>query len=706
MITSVLFEDFPFPVEVEVSRFQALTAILEETELIDHVDPYPLPFESLDVLETIDFLTQSFNSVTFSSRFKPVFLEVANFLDDQRFLSLIDNCRQEILQGQISLQGMGPSYLEILFDVCRQKFYSTGQVARLLEHETLRASWNNIYHYFPLIVDQNEYRTLNLILKAYDLSLDQLKIDESQYINFLDRYDLGYLYWAVQYELFFMVEYLIDHFKLTKDWVRKEIDQVLGLAASQGNLMMIQYLIKALELTQFDIDLEEVLACAATAGHLEVVQFLIQSFKIIITNYQFVHYFIKQTLFRGHLEIVQELNRFFNLEIIDTYSLISQFVSEWATCSYLKVVQYLIKIVKLTPSFKLHELPENSQLKSLRDLVIYFSRNIKNTTIQSLHLKVICYLIKDFDLEDLQTFIHKSLYQSALHGHLEVMKYLINSFELIQFKDVFENHLKIAASQGHLEVIKYLVGHFKLTFEDIQNVDILAEAAAEGHLEVVKYLVNHFKLTLKDIQSKNNWILCRAGSRGHLELVKYLISRFGLNQEDIQSKNNWILHYAADRGHLEVVKYVVTQFHLTLEDIQSNNYHCLYWAIANGHLKVIQYLVNHFHLNREDIINQIDSKALAWAADNGGLKVIQYVVEYFDLTREDIRKDHNYVLRMVIRYNRLDVLRYLMTHFNLTLKDLQSQKNEALRYIEFFYSREIIRYLEEYFNLPLNDLKA
>lgn len=549
MMIPLIFKYFPLPVPIEVSQFQTLTELLEETHMIKHHHPYPIPFDSLDFLETVDFLEILWSKnrplySSFGSKFRPIYLEVANFLDDRRFSTLIDYCRIEILRGQMEVSDIKSAYLEIILGPCRRKRYSMDRIARLLKHQTLRSQWKRLYSYFPLYPTTNNLE-LALIVKVYKINPKYLNLEREpeefqltqKQINRLmgaDRHQ--YLQWALRDQLELMIRYLVRYGKLTSSDIRIDHNRVLRWAVAQGDLKLVKYLAGRFKLKRRDARAHnnEALRQATKQGHLKMVRFLVQYFGLTPTDARsYGNGALRQAAAHGHLEVVKFLVSYFKLNRWDARAHNNEALRRSAYHGYLEMVRYLVEHFVLT----------QRDVRSKFELAMYK---------------------EDRKLE--------ALHRAAAQGHLAVVQYLVEYFPLKLPKGTIYSILGEAAVTGQLEVIEYLVDYYQFSLTSLRsfNVELLFVACCHGQLKVVRYLTQKFSLRRKDFRRLDNWPLVVAANYGYLEVIKYLVNYFELRAADF-STNNYALFMALENDQIQVAKYLQIEFRLSLAGLDQEN---------------------------------------------------------------------------------------------------------------------------------------
>jgi serine/threonine-protein phosphatase 6 regulatory ankyrin repeat subunit B len=212
-------------------------------------------------------------------------------------------------------------------------------------------------------------------------------------------------------------------------------------------------------------------------------------------------------------------------------------------------------------------------------------------------------------------------FTAVREGHFEALRCLLEDCQadpLVADREGW-TLLHVAASRGKLEMVDYLLqrglspntkdhtGFTALYYSAFHNQPHCAEflktrtaatefggltpvqiAAANGHVPVLAVLVTAENI---DLQTEHGFTALMAASmNGRLDAVKFLAGRGA--RFDLSTNSDFTaLHLASENGHLTVVKYLVRTCKVCVEPLTLQRCTPLMCATQNKHVAVIKWLV-------------------------------------------------------------------------------------------------------------------
>jgi ankyrin repeat protein len=181
----------------------------------------------------------------------------------------------------------------------------------------------------PSINDPQIMRVLNR-----ETNLAELSATEKQHI----------LETALEFHSDEVSIFLFERFELTAKDVRTYNNYALREAATNGRLLIMQYLVQKFELTADDVraNRNSTLCMAAANGHLPTVEYLVERFKLTVVDVRARNNcaFLNAAV-HGHLRMVQYLVERFKLTIDDARDDKNFAIRYAAAGGHLPVVRYL-----------------------------------------------------------------------------------------------------------------------------------------------------------------------------------------------------------------------------------------------------------------------------------------------------------------------------------------------------------------------------
>lgn len=344
-----------------------------------------------------------------------------------------------------------------------------------------------------------------------DFFVNSLKCDPNVVEGFMGNRPIDY---AAQCGHLQLVKYFVEVLGCDPSHQDKDKNNCLHVAASRGQLPVLQYLLQTKEFTPDD--LEGLLEVCASHGQVHVLQYLIETIEMDKN----------ESNSNGHTP----------LDVA-------------ATEGRLPVVQYLLQIgSKYGSSFSpLHVAASNGYL----DMVKYL---------------MMSYLQMYFSHTSMTPF-----FLACKAGHLDIVKYFIEVtksnprkyYNLLSHAEGYENPVIMVLVNGHTEIFEHLISEelFYLDTSDSSDEKGLRPlhiVSSQGHLTLVKSLVEKLHCSI-NCRTEENYTPLHYGSfYGQLEVVEYLVSRKHVDPLCRDSNGNTPLHAAAYNNHLEVVKYLVS----------------------------------------------------------------------------------------------------------------------------------------------------
>lgn len=246
--------------------------------------------------------------------------------------------------------------------------------------------------------------------------------------------------------------------------------RVLQVAAEQGHLEFIKYIVSVFSLSVDDIRISTALQVAASFGKMDVVDYLWSTFKMTADDFRTSsNYVLLQACSYNLPESVKFLLTKGGLTIHDLRTNNNAALEGAVWNGHFDIVKYLFSpgfLTKEDAKPMLRCACYRGHLQIVEFFVSSLGLSIEDTKLHNKSLDDGTPLMRKLDLVRLNSFCCASY-----AGHLDVLKVLVSlpGFTLDVLR-LHNNHaLQLAARQGHLEVVKYLVTDLKLTLDDIRN---------------------------------------------------------------------------------------------------------------------------------------------------------------------------------------------------------------------------------------------
>ena len=275
------------------------------------------------------------------------------------------------------------------------------------------------------------------------------------------------------------------------------VETPLSVAASEGNIDLVQYLVVAGADLNIPSFIGTPLHRAALAGHMDVVRYLVK----VGAD--------KNARHKGDTPMgTAAMGRHFD------------------------IVTYLAEQGAVIDDFVLSRVCRENRFDLLQSLVAKGAKVEESSCLkiaaESGRLDMVEWLIQEG--ADITGKSGTSALSEAIkQGHRDIVEYLIDQGVDVNIP-VSDLPLEVAASQGRLDMVQYLVEQAGADV-NARNIDgFVPLMAGLKHYDVTKYLVEHgadvnAKVTTQDYRLVNVSVLHLAASYGSLEVVKYLVER-------------------------------------------------------------------------------------------------------------------------------------------------------------------------------------
>ena len=276
-----------------------------------------------------------------------------------------------------------------------------------------------------------------------------------------------------------VVQYLLRSKKFTADDFR----YLLEVCVTHGQVRVLQYLIETAKMDKNTLNSygRTPLDVAAKNGLLPVIQYLLQ----IGSKYGSPFSPLHAAAYFGYLDVVKYLITSYFKMFFSHPSRSPLFLA--CEAGHLDIVKYFIEVNKRNP-------------KKYRNLLLV-AKGHDNALIAAIikgHTEIVEHLSElKYDPE----FSYgerglRPLHLASGFGHATIVKCLVEKFKCnVNSKNYYgSTPLHLAAACGHLEVVKYLVSrkHVDPFCRDLIGNIPLHGAASNDHFEVVKFLTNTF----------------------------------------------------------------------------------------------------------------------------------------------------------------------------------------------------------------------
>lgn len=257
--------------EIDISLFETLTDVLDgQPSQLD--DPIPIPFIKNQEFEPYQEFMGSGPDLEPElplEDFYFSFLTIGNYLYDRRFSQLTDWVRRQILLGklridqknkstqidQLETYELSEAYLDIIFYPLSQKIYQLEELVQFLELNNIdNSSWTRIYRFFPLAEAEGLDWKVPLLIQAYGLTLQDLRLSQTPTVWFRlsSCFMMLYLKWVISADINRLLQYLIDNFNLSwKNAIRDSF--IISHLMKKGSLRLIDLVIKSLKISKGDL---------------------------------------------------------------------------------------------------------------------------------------------------------------------------------------------------------------------------------------------------------------------------------------------------------------------------------------------------------------------------------------------------------------------------------------------------------------------
>ncbi len=327
--------------------------------------------------------------------------------------------------------------------------------------------------------------------------------------------------------------------------VRQNGDEALRMAAEQGRINMVKYLVRTCG-CDITVGSNSVLHSAAMDGYLNIVKYIMKDFPELSNSIK-----VFQMAARGgHVEIMNHLVVHSNaLQVFVHHPSILRHAAE---CGHLKMVQYLVENCGVSVMVDASGALRMGVDKGHGPVVKYLVENgadinamngyALTSAAEREDIPLLRVLVKECHA-DVKNQCSDALRASAQHGYVEVMKELIlmgadwerrrgellvlsaeyGQIESVRFigvsnggsYDQDQHALRCAARKGSVDIVRYLLEHG--VGKNGMKVEALYESICTKNLGVVRYLVQ------VGVEVNDKRLFSAAVSCGVLEIVKILV---------------------------------------------------------------------------------------------------------------------------------------------------------------------------------------
>jgi len=500
--------------------------------------------------------------------------------------------------------------------------------------------------------DSNWNKVMIYVCQKGDLNFVKLiienKLNNDELNNFIA------LRWTILHGHLDIVEYL--YISMSEGFLN-DFDYILELAAENGHLDIVKFIIKECSVNIIDPNYSKALILSVENGYSDIVKYLINGMSedhsyLTIKDYQDS---LKQAITYKHINIIKYI-----IEHIERYDLtefnIEDLFLEIFTFPNLEIINYILN---------------QKFLWDNKNLAPYIANNALNNNVMNNRLEIVKYLVKELPPTIVIIDIHNNndepLRLASSNGHLEIIQYIMEITReenyIINSNNVL-HALYSAISVGHLKIVKYLIEQFSLVLNNDNNV--IYVALSNYYVEIIKYLIE----AGANIHVNDDFIFKNAIKTNNLDMVKFLVNKIGHIPMGIFNK-------CKTPDNLEIIRYLLS----IDSNIAANNYTILFSACKYGWLDIVKAIVESSIINSYRILCYILS-----STEHGHLDIVQYLIEHYLNDNYDIRI-WNKAMQTAVQFGHLNIVKYLIKN--------GARKDKALQIaIECNYT-EIIEYLNQ-----------
>lgn len=389
-------------------------------------------------------------------------------------------------------------------------------------------------------------------------------------------------------------------------------------ASALGSLRKLQWLVvQGGSLTNKDKDGDNALHVAAANGHLPVVQWLVETCQMSLAEKGLEDRTpALWAALCGHLEALKWLvAQGGSLTDKDKNGDNALHLAAWR--GYLPVVQWLVETCKMS----LAERGFNDMTPLLQ-------------AASGGHLEELQWLLaQGGSLTDKDKDGDNALHLATWRGHLPVVQWLSDKLNPLELTLDKWNALLCAAYNGHFTVLDWFLSAAGLRWLDEEGTDYrkLYEAALKGEIGVIReYADQHALLNFSSKNQPGFILLLLAASAGHLNIVQLLAEQIKHPTEN-QNALEASLFWMAGNGRLALLQWVDKSIDIK-ESLASGRIRGLYdqtplhRAARNGHLDTVIWLVER-GVNTE-LKDDMGFSPLDLARDMNQTTVVEWLESY------------------------------------------------------------------------------
>lgn len=297
------------------------------------------------------------------------------------------------------------------------------------------------------------------------------------------------------------------------------------------------------------------------------------------------------------------------------------------------------------------------------------SRNLLLSAAKSGRLDTLKYLMIEKKLRDTRSTPIGVLHYAALSGKLDIVRYLVETLHYTIGAGVLDS----AASGGNLAVLKYLIDELGAKIGDADTLIFFA-IAGKGNLDVVKYLIDEKRATAGELAPRKT--IYYAVQHRKLDVTKYLAEdkNVSLNVKDENKKS--LLHIAIEptgwvdddvEACMAVLKYLIDDENMLLriDEPDGRGYTPAMYAARYGRFGILKFLIDDRHANTS-IVDTQGNNMLHLASMFGKLTPVRYLLEEkrFFLYAKNRKGQTAYDIAKLDAVRTMSVLEYLQKKMN------------------------------------------
>ena len=277
------------------------------------------------------------------------------------------------------------------------------------------------------------------------------------------------------------------------------------------------------------------------------------------------------------------------------------------------------------------------------------------------HVEVVMFILNDFDFNAAywNPFVSIPLHNCCLQESLDLLKLLTEMYHWDinnQDHELRYTPLMLATELGCFDIFEYLVTvcqcDVNLTNKDGRSA--LRIASAEGYLDMVQFLVEQTECNCYSEDGKLSPLLL-ACARGHLHIVDYFLKN-DLYDPLTTWNDTTAVHIAAIGGHRHIIEYLNDNNYLKVSTITAYSASVLHLLKSNASTAA-------FLVSRGCDPNQIDSDGMTplyYAIMRGNIELVAYFVEKCNTIASTVSKTKPSALYFAAFHGHLQIVKYLV----------------------------------------------